>query len=87
MLYKFQSDWNKNSEWLLTKKQDGNCVHEKELKIKSLYQNSTAMQNTEDEEKWCEKGKDKSKTTAKYIQFDAWPSTFTKRYNAKTSQG
>ena len=60
MLYKFQSDWNKNSEWLLTKKQDGNCVHEKELKIKSLYQNSTAMQNTEDEEKWCEKGKDKS---------------------------
>ena len=40
-----------------------------------MCQNCNAMQNTEGQEIWCEwlRGKGREvKTTAKYVQFDAW---------------
>ena len=46
------------------------------------------MQNTEGQEKRCEwlRGKAKIKTTAKYMQFDAWARISIIRCNAKTGQ-
>ena len=36
---------------------------------------------------YCRLGKGRRKTTAKYIQFDAWARADTKRCNAKRVQG
>ena len=87
MLYKFQNDWNKNSKWLLTKKARQKMCTWKGTKnlitVPKLYCNAEywrlgiAM--------WMASST-KVQTTAKYIQFDAWARTDTKRGNAKTDQ-
>ena len=78
MLYKFESDWNKNSKWLLDKK----YVHEKELESNHCAKNVLQCRILKASK--TDVNGAKVQTTAKYIQFDAWARTGTNRCNAKT---
>ena len=63
MLYKFESDWNKNSKWLLDKK----YVHEKELESNHCAKNVLQCRILKASSKTDVNGA-KVQTTAKCIQ-------------------